>query len=190
MFSYALPDGNSSVVGLVERLLAAVSAFSQENGRNSVDGELLYKLAEKLIAEGVLVDGQQLIVTALGTSGFANAVALSPDGSRWAIGAGAEAAIVEVGTGRVLAKAEFEARRIYALEWGSEGRNLFMGADDSLFRVLDPETLEAVLTLDGHSNYIKSLAVDRRTDTVFTVSGDFSLRLWDQRTAARIHSGR
>jgi hypothetical protein len=52
LFGFALPDGNESVALLIERLLAAVSSFSQEDGRNSVDGELLYKLAEKQISEG------------------------------------------------------------------------------------------------------------------------------------------
>lgn len=52
LFSYALPDGNESVVELVERLLKEVSAFTHENGRRSVDDELLYRLAEQRIAEG------------------------------------------------------------------------------------------------------------------------------------------
>ena len=52
LFSYALPDGAESVIDLVERLLAEVSAYAQQNGRRSVDGEMLYKIAEKRIAEG------------------------------------------------------------------------------------------------------------------------------------------
>lgn len=52
LFSAALPDGAESVIDLVERLLAEVSAYSQQHGRRSIDGELLYKIAEKRIAEG------------------------------------------------------------------------------------------------------------------------------------------
>ncbi len=52
LFSYALPDGAESVIELVERLLAEVNAYSQEHGRRSLDGELLYKIAEQRIAEG------------------------------------------------------------------------------------------------------------------------------------------
>ncbi len=52
LFSYALPNGNESVVHLIERLLKGVHAFSEEHGRRSVDSELLYKLAEMMIAEG------------------------------------------------------------------------------------------------------------------------------------------
>lgn len=52
LFSVALPDGNESVVDLINRLLAEVSRYSHENGRRSVDSELLYKLAEQQIAEG------------------------------------------------------------------------------------------------------------------------------------------
>jgi pimeloyl-ACP methyl ester carboxylesterase len=52
LFDYALPGGNESVIGLVERLLAEVSSYAQEKGRNSVDSELLYKIAEKRISEG------------------------------------------------------------------------------------------------------------------------------------------
>lgn len=52
LFSDALPDGAESVVDLVERLLAGVSAYSQEHGLRSLDDELLYKIAEERIAEG------------------------------------------------------------------------------------------------------------------------------------------
>ncbi len=52
LFRYALPDGNESVIELVERLLKEISTFTLENGRRSVDDELLYKLAEQRIAEG------------------------------------------------------------------------------------------------------------------------------------------
>jgi pimeloyl-ACP methyl ester carboxylesterase len=52
LFSYALPDGEESVIDLIDRLLAEVSTYSHENGRRSVDGELLYKIAKKRIAEG------------------------------------------------------------------------------------------------------------------------------------------
>jgi hypothetical protein len=52
LFSFALPDGNESVVDLIYRLLDGVSRYSHENGRRSVDSELLYKLAEEQIAAG------------------------------------------------------------------------------------------------------------------------------------------
>ena len=52
LFGYALPDGEESVLNLVDRLLAEISDYAYENGRRSVDGELLYKLAEKRMAEG------------------------------------------------------------------------------------------------------------------------------------------
>ncbi len=52
LFTYALPEGAESVVELVERLLGEVSAYVQENGRRSIDGELLYRIAKKRIAEG------------------------------------------------------------------------------------------------------------------------------------------
>jgi hypothetical protein len=52
LFDYALPDGSEGVIDLIQRLLAEVSAYSNENGRRSVDSELLYKIAEIRIAEG------------------------------------------------------------------------------------------------------------------------------------------
>jgi hypothetical protein len=52
LFDYALPNGGESVVALIERLLKEVSTYTHENGRRSVDGELLYRLAEKRLAEG------------------------------------------------------------------------------------------------------------------------------------------
>ena len=52
LFEYALPGGNESVIDLIERLLAEISDYVQVNGRRSVDGELLYKIAEKRIAAG------------------------------------------------------------------------------------------------------------------------------------------
>ncbi len=52
LFAQALPDGAESVVDLVRRLMAEISDHVQENGRRSVDSELLYKIAEKRIAEG------------------------------------------------------------------------------------------------------------------------------------------
>lgn len=52
LFAYALPNGAESVVDLADRLLAEVSDYVQTNGRRSVDGELLYKLAERRIADG------------------------------------------------------------------------------------------------------------------------------------------
>lgn len=52
LFEDALPEGAESVVDLVERLMAEISDYVQINGRRSVDGELLYRIAEKRIAEG------------------------------------------------------------------------------------------------------------------------------------------
>ncbi len=52
LFTHALPNGAESVIDLIERLLREVSDHTHENGRKSVDGELLYKIAEKRIAEG------------------------------------------------------------------------------------------------------------------------------------------
>ncbi len=52
LFAYALPEGAESVVDLVEGLMAEISDYVQINGRRSVDGELLYRIAEKRIAEG------------------------------------------------------------------------------------------------------------------------------------------
>jgi WD40 repeat protein len=135
-------------------------------------------------------DGERLLASALETAGFANGLARSPDGSGWAVGLEGEILLVEEGSGRVRARRSLESRRVYALGWSAGGRDLFAGTDDSLLRVLAPETLEVLLTLDGHSSYIKALAVDRRSDTVFTASGDGSLRLWDRRSVAELHGRR
>lgn len=53
------------------------------------------------------------------------------------------------------------------------------GSDDLTIRVYNYHTLERVATLDGHSDYIRKLAVHPTRSLVLSSSDDMTIKLWD-----------
>lgn len=56
---------------------------------------------------------------------------------------------------------------------------IITGSDDLTIRVFNYNTLEKVASFDGHSDYIRKLAIHPSRPLVLSSSDDMTVKLWD-----------
>ncbi|THH13687.1 hypothetical protein EW146_g6562 [Bondarzewia mesenterica] len=68
-----------------------------------------------------------------------------------------------------------------AVAYSSDGKRVFSGMSDGSIRAWNPETGDCLLTMDGHTSAVLSIAVSARKRLV-SGSRDMSVRVWDMDT--------
>lgn len=112
-----------------------------------------------------------------------NAIAITPDGRRAALG-------MDDGSVRVwdLATATEEyclmghEQTVNAVAVTSDGVKAVTASDDKTLRVWDLESGTLLHKLQGHSRYVNAVTVFPGDQTVLSGAGDCTLRLWDLKT--------
>ena len=56
---------------------------------------------------------------------------------------------------------------------------LIVGTDDNMLRVFNYKTGEKVASIDGHSDYIRSIAVHPTKPFILSCSDDMTIKMWD-----------
>ncbi|MBP7937523.1 MAG: protein kinase [Phycisphaerae bacterium] len=111
-----------------------------------------------------------------------NPAAISPDGSRLAVGdAHGRVHILSLPDGARLRDFRAHADDMFALAFSPDGRLLASGAgySDSVIRLWDAATGESRGLLQGHQRFIHALAFSPSSGLLASASADYSIGLWD-----------
>ncbi|KAJ6118764.1 NACHT nucleoside triphosphatase [Penicillium samsonianum] len=65
------------------------------------------------------------------------------------------------------------------MSWSKDGSRLASASDDKTVRIRDPVTGQSVLTLEGHSEWINSIAWSQDGSRLASASRDTTGRIWD-----------
>ena len=107
-------------------------------------------------------------------------MALSPDGSRVAIGTDRGAVcIADAATGRTLREWTDHKGEVRALAWSPSGPILASAATDGNIRLRNPDTGELLARLNGHWDTVHCLAFSPDGKVLASGSGDTTIRIWD-----------
>jgi WD40 repeat protein len=116
-----------------------------------------------------------------GFSTSAAAIALSPDGSRLAIGGptgDGHVRIYDMTTGRLLLTLMGDYR-ITSVAFSADGRRLVAVGHDKVVRLWDTTTGDEVLSLRGHADIIGHVLFSPDGQRLASVSADGTVRVWD-----------
>lgn len=147
----------------------------------SPDGKLL---AVSGYHEVLLHDanGGGLVARLVGRGQRVESLAFSPDGRTLAAAGGTPSLFGELQLwdveSRTLRRARaFAHDTLFGVRYSDDGKRLAFGAADNRARVVEAESLEPVMRLDAHSDWVFGAAFSRENDHLITVSRDMSMKL-------------
>ncbi|HLO89230.1 MAG TPA: P-loop NTPase fold protein [Nostocaceae cyanobacterium] len=183
------PDGNILVSGCddwrvrlwdIDGHLIGEPFFDHESSVTSVD----FSPSGQLIASagGGIVQLRDLNGQDLGffTSGYANAIAFSPDGN--IIATGGYDNIVnlwDLQGQRISENSSTEESMIKSIAFSPDGQTIVSGSDDKTLRLWDLQGYPISQPFQGHQNAVNAVAFSPDGKTVVSGSDDKTLRLWD-----------
>lgn len=110
--------------------------------------------------------------------GSIDALAMSPDGTRIAMGYGGEASILKTdGSGRLLTLDGHE-RLINAIAWSPDGTKIVTGSDDKSISVWDASQSKALFTIKEHEGAVKGVAFSPDGKQIVSGSADKTVRIF------------
>jgi WD40 repeat protein/serine/threonine protein kinase len=122
-----------------------------------------------------------------------DAVALSPDGTRFVTGGwGGIARIWDAGSGRELLAIPTGGQYVFGVAFAPDGRHVATGSNQrpDYVKLWDAQTGDLVKAYPGHGDAVLSLAFSRDGKRLLTSSYDETARLWDLESgAAQVFQG-
>lgn len=182
------------------RLTLWQTATGQQNPEAKVTDRPLYALAFAAQDQAVLVgsnDNKARLIQAndghcLHTYDFTSGVwslALSPDGRRFAAGlANGGAAIIEVGTGALVAELKGHSGAIWGVAFSPDGKLLATASGDHTLKVWDAATGQFLFTLIGHTGEVTNVAFAPDSRLLASSAKDNTARLWDAQTGQALQT--
>jgi WD40 repeat protein len=67
------------------------------------------------------------------------------------------------------------------VSFSPDGRRIVSGSDDDTLKVWDAETGQEMLTLEGHSDWVRSVSFSPDGRRIVSGSDDNTLKVWDAR---------
>ena len=119
--------------------------------------------------------------------GTVRAVQFSPDGTRMAVGGGANIRLYDAHTREVVSLFAGHAREVLSVAFSPDGQILASGSDDHTVRLWDIATGTLLHTLEGHTGRVHEVAFSRNGRTLASGSDDHTVRLWDIATGTLRH---
>jgi WD40 repeat protein/uncharacterized caspase-like protein len=113
------------------------------------------------------------------------ATALSPDGTRVAVGTfgtlGTDKSVKlwDATTGRLVRRLEGHAQGVRSIVFSPDGASLLSGSDDATIKHWNVATGQLLRTFTGHVSAVMSLAVSANGTRLISASKDTSVRIWD-----------
>jgi hypothetical protein len=121
----------------------------------------------------------RLIRTLTGHTGYAYAVAFSPDGTLLATSSrDGTARLWNVGTGQAIRILPGHASGVLGVAFSPDGTLLATSGGDKTARLWDVATGQAIRTLTGHTNSVLGVAFSPDGTLLASSSGDNTARLW------------
>ncbi len=119
-------------------------------------------------------------------SGSDRAVALSPDGQRFAVASDIGVWVYDVATSRELALLTGHTQGVNAVAFSPNSTKLASGSYDRTVKVWDVSTGKTITTLEGHTSWINSVAFSPDGTKLASGSYDRTVKVWDVATRTNI----
>jgi eukaryotic-like serine/threonine-protein kinase len=127
------------------------------------------------------------VMSARGHDGLVTAVALAPDGLRFASASwDATVRVWDAVTGREERSLRGHEGHVLAVAWSADGQLLASGGDDRLVRVWDAATGQLLLSLRGHTAPVADVCFAPDGGRLVSAGGDGAVRLWDLRMGQEV----
>ena len=105
-------------------------------------------------------------------------VAFRPDGN-WALSCGGRGVILwDIATGEELHRFD-GGSDIYDVAFSPDGRRIVSGSNDRTVKVWDAATGDEVLTLRGHTGFIRVVGFSPDGHRIMSASEDGTVKVWD-----------
>ncbi len=119
--------------------------------------------------------------------GFVRSMAVSPDGSRLAVGySNSQVAILDLTTEKTICtlrpSGAFTRGFVMGLAWRPDGLQIASSMGDGLVRIWNPDTGKRLHVLTGHVGFVRSIAYSKNGKTLVSAGQDGDLRVWDLST--------
>ncbi len=112
--------------------------------------------------------------------GRCNCVACSPCGRYIAGGAGKDIVIIDASSGEILRRLRSHSKDVRCITFFPGCTKIVSGSDDGKVIVWEWESLESPAHVrEGHSDWVRGVAVSRDGQRIYSGSEDGSLRIWN-----------
>lgn len=159
----------------------------------SPDGETVYSTSnDNTVRAWRFATGELIATYQLFAENVANALAISPDGSRLMVGndgdgvniggldpLDASIVLLDAETGETLLTLEGHTGGVRSIAFSPDGRYALSGAGDTTVRLWDVSTGQPLAVFTGHTSWVSQVAFSSDGLTGYSTSEDGSLRIWD-----------
>ncbi len=125
------------------------------------------------------LDTGQALRTFDGLGRYLNAVAFAPDSRRALVAAGRSIALLDLQSGKELARLEGHADAVVCAVYSPDGKRIASAGDDGSVRLWDVPSRRLLKTCSGHVGPVKSVVFSADGHRLLTGGSDGTVRLWD-----------